>query len=226
MLAHLLSSKLTRAAVCVTATALVACGSDRLQTAAEPAVVPPIGGAAGTDAAGGSSAGDDGANAGGAPPLPIETEELVGFAEFEASFTVGPVHAERIEVNGLPFTSAWRLSMAEPPTSPLHGQLVLLMPRAVAAGQLLRVSFWVRCATPGETGDCYTEYLFERASAPWQQSVTFPAHADATWAEKAEYFQSAESYAAGESQMVFRLGFAGQTIEIAGLTVQRIGLPP
>jgi hypothetical protein len=158
--------------------------------------------------------------------LPLETEELVGLADFEASFTVGPVNAERIEVMGLPFTSAWRLSMAEPPTSPLHGQLVLLMPRAVTVGQLLRVSFWVRCATPGESGDCYTEYLFERASSPYTQSVTFPAHADAAWAEKDEYFQSVESYAEGESQMVFRLGFAGQLIEIGGLTVQRIGPAP
>lgn len=197
-----------------------------MQTAAEPPVTATPGGSGGTDGAGGSSAGEDGASLGGAPPLPIETEELVGLADFEASFTVGPVTAERIEVTGLPFTSAWRLSMAEPPTSPLHGQLVLLMPRAVSAGQLLRVSFWVRCAIPGESGDCYTEYLFERASAPWKQSVTFPAHADAAWADKAEYFQSVESYAEGESQMVFRLGFAGQTIEIAGLTVQRIGPAP
>lgn len=116
--------------------------------------------------------------------------------------------------------------MTVAPDTHWAGQLVLPVEKAVAAGALLHVSFWVRCEEAGDTGDCLTEYVFERASDPWEKSVTFPVHADSTWTQKSEFFSVIESYAPGVAHMVFRLGYAGQTIAIGGIEVESIGAPP
>lgn len=180
------------------AAALFGCGSQRLDTALDP---------------------------GGDPP-PLETQPLVTLADFEASYVVGPITAERFQLSGQTFQDAWRATMSEPPSSPWAAQLVMPLSKPVSAGQLLHVSFWLSCEAPGEGGDCYTEYIFERAADPWEKSVTFVAHADAEWSQKSEFFSSVSSYGAGEAQMVFRLGYASQVIAIGGLTVEAIGPRP
>lgn len=172
----------------------------------------------------GSLAGGGGDDAGGAPPIPHES--LISLEDFSASYMVGQVRAEKFAVAGQPFTEAWRGTMTVAPDTHWAGQLVVPVEKAITAGALLHVSFWVRCEKAGDTGDCLTEYVFERASEPWEKSVTFPVHADGAWAQKSEFFSVIESYAAGVAHMVFRLGYAGQTIAIGGIEVESIGTPP
>jgi hypothetical protein len=190
-----------------------ACGTQRLQTVAEAT------GAAGN---GGALAVGGGEAVGGAPE-PTRREELVGAEAFSSSYVVGPASGSRFEVTGMPFQQAWRLTMSEPPATPWSAQLLVPLSEPVAAGELLNVSFWLRCEVPGPPGDCYTEYVFERASDPWEKSVAFPAHAGGQWSQKNEYFSPVSSYAGGQAQMLFRLGYADQVVEIGGLVVQRIG---
>lgn len=201
---------------------LVGCGSHRLETAAEPV------------AAGGSSQGGGGgrldasagSTASGGAPAPLASEELVGLGDFAATYMVGPISAGHIQVAGQPFGEAWRATMLEPPSSPWIAQLVVPVNRAVTAGQLLRVSFWVSCEAPGESGDCYTECIFERASDPWEKSVTFVTSVAGAWEQKSEYFSAVESYTAGQAQLVFRLGYRAQVIGIGGLMLEQIGAAP
>lgn len=181
------------------ALALAGCGSQRLDTAFEPV---------GQDGTGGVG--------------PLATEPLVTFANFGDGYMVGTVTAQVIEVSGQPFTQAWRATMSEPPSSPLSGQLVVPLNEPVQAGQLLHVSFWLNCETVGPTGDCYTEYIFERASDPWEKSVTFAQHAQSAWSQKSEFFSVVSSYETGAAHMVFRLGYATQVIAIGGLEVEAI----
>lgn len=205
------------------ACALSGCGSQRLDTAVEPSSVG--GSASGAASSGGTlgSSGAAGADAGaGGQPAPLRTEELFGLADFGASYMVGPISAERFGVSGQVFSEAWRATMTEPPSSPWIAQLVVPLNKPVAAGQLVHVSFWLSCETPGTAGDCYTEYIFERASDPWEKSVTFVAHSDQAWGQKNEFFSVVNSYEAGAAHMVFRLGYEAQVIALGGLELQAV----
>lgn len=197
-------------------------------------------GAAGSGGSAGSAGSADTAGAvtnGGAAPVDtgdgaageqgtLPVEPLVTLDDFAQMFSVGPVNAERFTVAGQSsFSEAWRATMSEPPSSPWIAQLVMPLNKPVKAGQLLHVSFWVSCEAKGLTGDCYTEYIFERASDPWEKSVTFPVHADGTWTQKSEYFSVVDSYEAGASHMVFRLGYDAQVIAIGGLQLEAIDAP-
>lgn len=209
---------------------LVACGSQRLDTAFEPAPNVGSGGAGG--AAVGGSGGSGGstmmlpsAGAGG-DPEPLQTEPLVTLEDFDSGYPVGPLSLEPFQLSGQAFTEAWRTTMTEPPADPWTGQLVVPLNKEVGAQQLLHVSFWLKCEAPRESGDCYTEYIFERGSDPWEKSVVFTAHAGPDWAENSKYFSSVSGYGAGEAHMVFRLGYAVQVLAIGGLQLEAIGSSP
>jgi len=205
---------------------LVACGSTRLETAAADSSS--AGGSGGNGAASsGDSAGhapDAGvaAASGDAGPPPISPEILVGLADFGASYVEGPANSTRIAVSGESFTEAWQASMTEPPATPWDAQLIILLNQPVATTDLLNVSFWVRCATAGDGGDCQTDFVFERASDPWEKSVVVHAVAGPAWAQSSEFFRPAANYGSGEAHMVFRLGYMTQVIEIGGVVVERL----
>jgi hypothetical protein len=219
-----LGSSRTSAAACLFALPLAACGSKRLETAFAPAATAGTGSVAGS---GGAAADGSAAEAGAAgAPGPLSTEQLVTLADFPDSYTVGPINAERFQISGPGFVDAWRATMNEPPSTPWVAQLVVPLKRPVQSGQLLHVSFWMSCEAAGAAGDCYTEYIFERASDPWEKSVTFPVHAQQTWVQKSEYFSVVDSYAAGVAHMVFRLGYASQVIAIGGVELEAIDAAP
>lgn len=198
------------------------CGSQRLETVAESSE---LGGAAGTSTSGGASNPTAAAGLGGNPN--VVATELLGLSDFAASYMVGPVTAERFQVGDQTFTEAWRATMAETPSSPLSAQLVADLNRGVQKDQMLRVTFWLKCEVPGPDGDCYTEYIFERGSSPWEQSVTIPAScAGSAWTQKRESFRTNTTFQAGEAHMVFRLGFATQVIAIGGLQLEALDPAP
>jgi hypothetical protein len=206
--------------VALAAAWLVACGSQRLDTALEPAV---SGGSGGVAGFGGSASPSAGA---GGDPEPLRTEPLISLADFDSGYPVGPLSLEPFQLSGQVFTEAWRTQMAEPPADPWTGQLVMPLNKRVSAQQLLHVSFWLKCEAPRDSGDCYTEYIFERASEPWEKSVVFTAHAGPNWTENSQYFSSAAGYGVGEAHMVFRLGYAVQVLAIGGLQLEAIGSQP
>jgi hypothetical protein len=210
----------SRASLVLALLFVVGCGSERLETAmvaggsalAQSGTASMIGG--GGNGAGGGS---------GGAPSPVQTEQLVAFDDFPGTFLVGPTMGERFQVSGQPFAQAWRATMSEPPTTPWVAQLVVPVNKPVQVGQLLHVSFWLDCEAPGQAGDCYTECIFERSSDPWEKSVTFVAHGSDVWAQKSEFFSAVDSYAAGTSQLVFRLGYPTQVIAIGGIELEAIG---
>jgi hypothetical protein len=196
----------------------LACGSERLETAVNS-----------TSDGSGGSAGSSAVLPGGAPagaggePSPLQVEPLITLCDFGQGFMVGPIQAEQFQVGGQPFSDAWRATMTEPPANPWVAQLVMPLAKPVRAGQLLHLSFWMSCETAGDSGDCYTECIFERASEPWEKSVTFPAHGGSGWSQKSEYFSTVSDYGASQAHLVFRLGYATQVIALGGLELEAIG---
>jgi hypothetical protein len=182
---------------------------------------------AGEAGGGGGMAGWGGGGSGGTggAPAPVTADLLIGLNDFASSNVSGPASAERITVTGMPFENAWRASMVETPEANWAAQLIVPLDHGVAQNDLLHVEFWVRCATPRASGDCATEFIFERAADPWEKSVTFAAFAGATWSQHGEYFHVVADYAPREAHMLFRLGYAEQVIEIGGVIVERIPGP-
>jgi len=201
----------------------IGCGSQRLQTVSESSERGGAGGVASSNAGASAVAG-----AGGGSGADFVATELLGLSEFDAMYPVGPVTAEPVAVAGEPFDQAWRATMTQPPSTPLDGQLVAELSRAgVVKDQLLRVTFWLKCEVPRAEGDCYTEYIFERGSSPWEQSVTIPAHSQGSgWTQKRESFRTNTTFQAGEAHMVFRLGFPTQVIAIGGLQLEALDPAP
>lgn len=72
-----------------------------------------------------------------------------------------------------------------------------------------------------ETGR--TTFVFEQAQAPYTKSVTYPVTLTREWRKIQVPFTASEAYAAGAAQIVFRLGFSPQTLQIGGVLVQNFG---
>jgi len=199
---------------------LCACGSERLQTAVEPAL-----GGGGVASAGASGSPALGGNYGaGGAPAPTQTDVLVGLADFPASYVYGPLDAAPFDVPDVTFQRAWRAAMTQAPTTEWDAQLLVPLTHAVSRGDLLNVSFWVRCEASGDNGQCKTDFIFERDGDPWEKSVAFGVLSvpSAGWQQQSEFFTVIDDYVAGQAHMLFRLGYANQVIDIGGLVVERI----
>ena len=65
--------------------------------------------------------------------------------------------------------------------------------------------------------------VFELGRPPWTKSVSFPVTAAREWRKIQVPFEAAMTYPAGEAKLNFRLGFAPQTVELGGITVESFG---
>ncbi|MFN0066415.1 MAG: endo-1,4-beta-xylanase [Limisphaerales bacterium] len=131
---------------------------------------------------------------------------------------------QNVSVAGQPFTQAVRVQTLKRPANPWDVQLSVPAARAVAEGDVIHATFWLRRAAP-TNGDAFAEFVFERNSPPWTQSaVRLHAAGDGGWLRFSAAFQAAEAHAAGAAQVNFRLGWAApQTVEIGGVTVTNWG---
>ena len=61
--------------------------------------------------------------------------------------------------------------------------------------------------------------MFERAGSPYTKSVTYNVRITPEWRKVQVRFVAAEAYPPGGAQMIFRLGYEPETIEIGGVAV-------
>ncbi len=134
---------------------------------------------------------------------------------------------ERVVVEGQPFGHALRARTEREPQLDYHIQLQARTVAAVEKGDVIHVSFWLRgAAASAETGEARTALVLEKASEPYTKLLTLPAGAQVEaedWRRVELPFTAAERYAAGEAQVLFRLGYQPQTLEIGGLSVLNYG---
>lgn len=135
-------------------------------------------------------------------------------------------HPERaavsvVKVEGQPFTEAIRAEVRARSDQPWDVQLGARTVAPVRKGDVLLATFYFRTEwAPQESGEGQTEFVFELAREPWTKSVSYPIHASREWRQVFVPFVAAESHPAGEAQMIFRLGYDRQIIDIGGVTVQ------
>lgn len=127
-----------------------------------------------------------------------------------------------VNVSGQPFRLAIQVQTVRTPSANYLLQLNTKTIAPVRRGDTLLVTFYARQVAAGPEG-ATTEMVFERASQPFEKSVSVPAVLTPKWQEFREPFKALASYAAGEAQVNFRLGYPPQTIDIAAVSVQDFG---
>lgn len=156
-----------------------------------------------------------------APRTPVLGER--GIEEFVLQGDTDKVELTPITVEGQPFTKAYRAIIKEQGSSEWAVQVQAPTSSPVKKGDVMLATFYVRYVKPQESGRAQTEFVFERAGEPYTKSITYPVYLTEEWRKVQVRFKSAEDYPVGGAQMIFRLGYAPQIIEIAIASVDNYG---
>jgi hypothetical protein len=184
----------------------------------EPRPVTPEGGTASSDPAGAAT-----------PELPPDlppSTQLVGakgLDAFEVQGEKSKVEVKKVNVVGQPFSEAVEATIKQTSNSEWTVQLQAPTAAAVEKGDVLFATFFVRATKLREDGTAETQFVFEKASAPYTKSATHSVGVTEEWRKVYVRFMAAQSYAPGEAQMIFRLGYDPETLQIGGVKVESFG---
>jgi len=131
--------------------------------------------------------------------------------------------AAPLTVTGQPFTDAMRFTMKEASSHEWAVQLQAPTAAPVAAGDSILATFWFRAEVPQEGSVGETEFVFELGRAPYTKSIQYPIQAGSDWFRVQARFTAAAAYAPGEANMIFRLGYEPQTLDLGGVKVENFG---
>lgn len=150
--------------------------------------------------------------------------ELVGDKGVKSLALMGK--KERVElswvpVEGQPFSEAIQAKITEKSGQTWDVQMATKALAPVAAGDVMLASFYMRTEwTPDETAEGVSEFVFELAKEPYPKSISYPVRASGEWKKYYIPFRAAQSYAVGDAQLIFRLGYPPQTIQIADFKIE------
>ncbi|MES1187715.1 MAG: endo-1,4-beta-xylanase [Myxococcales bacterium] len=129
-----------------------------------------------------------------------------------------------VPVEGQPFTEALRAEVTQKSGNNWDVQVQTRVAQAVAVGDVILATFYAKTeATRQESGEGQTELVMELARPPWAKSVSYPVHFGRDWTKIYVRYKAERSYAPGEAQLIFRLGYEPETIQIGGVTVENFG---
>lgn len=160
-----------------------------------------------------------------APPLPAGKPLLPpdSLAVYAAGFDLrDPARVELVPAAGAPFARSVRVTTLRRPGKTYGVQLSARTVAAVEEGDTLLARFYVRSASPAKA---LMEFVFERAGADYRKSSVLPVQAGPVWRRVDHVFKAKGSYAPGEAQVNFRLGFDPQVVELGGIEVLRLDHP-
>nr|UOX27647.1 cellobiohydrolase [uncultured bacterium] len=147
-----------------------------------------------------------------------------GVRAFQLQGNVEGVEAKLLPVEGQPFSEMIRTKTTKATQNTWDVQIRASSAAPVERGDALLFTMYFRTeASLEESGQGQSEFVFEQATDPWTKSVTYPVGAAAEWTKMYVPFLAQESYEAGAAQLAFRLGYAPQTIEFAGLQLVNYG---
>jgi len=147
-----------------------------------------------------------------------------GIREFQVHGQTDKVRLAVVKVDGEGFDEAARAVVLRSSANAWDVQLQTKTVAPVAKGDVILATFTFRVTeTETEGGDGDTEFVFELGREPWTKSVSFPVRGGKEWRTVRVPFLAGGDFAAGEAQAIFRLGYAPQTIEIGGVTLESFG---
>jgi hypothetical protein len=133
------------------------------------------------------------------------------------------VHITTVSVQDMPFAEALRIELKDETSHEWAVQLQAPTALPVQSDDAILVTFFLRTEVPQQGGVGETQFVFELAQGPFTKSVQYPVQGSADWNKVQVRFQPAGSYPAGAAQMIFRLGYDAQVIDIGGVKVEDFG---
>ncbi|HYP90533.1 MAG TPA: endo-1,4-beta-xylanase, partial [Polyangiaceae bacterium] len=147
-----------------------------------------------------------------------------GIESFKLQGKTERATAQMVAVEGQPFARALRVEVKEKSGNPWDVQLQQRVEKPVQVGDVILATLYLKAeASHEESGEVQTELVMELGREPWSKSVSYPVRAGQEWRKFYVRYQAQRSYAAGEAQLLFRLGFTPQTLLLGGLTVENFG---
>jgi len=163
------------------------------------------------------------------PELPSDlppSKALVGakgLGEFVLGGEKTKVEVTTISVEGQPFSEALQADVKSGSNSEWTVQIQAPTAAAVEKGDVLFASFFVRATKLREDGTAETQFVFEKSVAPYTKSVTHSIGVGTEWRKVYVRFIAGQSYGPGEAQMIFRLGYDPETLQLADVKVESFG---
>ncbi len=158
------------------------------------------------------------------PALPDELEDLADFTnvigEPFASFGLPndpKLTTQTVPVTGQRFTKAWSFTTTGPFETPYALQTGATNVTPIAKNDVLAVRFWARAVGTSQTAQ--TEFVLEEGGPNYAKSVSVGAVAGRTWKVFIVPFLAHRDFAPGEASILFRLGYANQSLELGGVRV-------
>lgn len=117
-----------------------------------------------------------------------------------------------------------RVELKVMPENPWEVQLVAPISHAVAKGETLHLTVWLRALeAKQETGDGAATLVFERAKEPYNKSLGQSVQVPREWKKFEFPFVADGDYGAGEAQVCIQLGQLAQTLEVSEARVRNHG---
>ena len=155
---------------------------------------------------------------------------LAGDAVTTFAFWSDPAVASRevVPVEGQPFKQALRLRTLQKTKTPYVVQLHAATANPIHAGDVLFVKFFMRSIAPKPaTGT--TELVIEQGGPEYKKLIVFGGNAGPDWSEYSVPFIATREniggpqIEAGKANVLFRLGYGPQTIELGGIEILNYG---
>jgi hypothetical protein len=146
-----------------------------------------------------------------------------GIHSFSVQGDAKKVSVKKISVEGQPFKDAVEADIREASSSDWSVQIQAKTVAAVEKGDVLLATFYVRATKMMEGNIAETQFVFEKGVAPYTKSVAYPLGVGSEWRQVRVRFLAGQSYGPGEANMIFRLGYEPETLQIGGVTVENFG---
>ena len=144
-----------------------------------------------------------------------------GILSFVAQGTTEKLKLSTVATEGQSFEKVLRAEVTAPSDNEWGVQVQVASAAAVEKDDVLHVTFFARAIkSRQESGEALTEFVFELGKDPWTKSISYPVRAGKDWTLFQMPFKAAESYAAGEASVIFRMGYEPQTMEIGGVVFE------
>jgi GH35 family endo-1,4-beta-xylanase len=152
-------------------------------------------------------------------PLPDGGQSMLG-ADGRLSAPATLATAQKIQVDGMPFTEALRIQINATGTQVWDAQIIASTTGDVKAGDALLMSLYVRGASPAnETGEGRATAYLQRNNGDFAKVVTAALTAGSNWRQVLVPVKSEFTIPNGQHQFVIHLAYLPQTLEIGGITL-------
>ena len=132
--------------------------------------------------------------------------------------------AQRVQLADEPFAEALRIVLQDVPDNFWEIQTVLPNRSPIAEGDVLLVEFYVRAIdTEDQSGQVQLSVYFQDAGPPWDKSLFHLAYAAEQWRHYVVPFRARRDYPRGRGLFCFGLGYARQTLDLAGVRLVNYG---